>query len=110
MINYLLCIALGAVMAEVVFYFTKKPTNVFTSKYQRMSAEARRDLMQDYQYELGYWVRILEMNIQFVSIVGKGSDEVNHYGQKPLILKLKTFAVQRIDAIQDILDEIEKAS
>lgn len=108
MITYLLCVALGAALAEIVYSFRKNPTNVFTSRYTRMSKDALSDLRKEYELEMTFWVNILEKNIFYITIHEERQGQA--FAQKSLFLKLKTFAVQRIDAIRNILDEMDKAS
>lgn len=93
-------IAIGGLCVFFFFRQSEKPE----SKYARMSGPALRDRYKECQSEMSFWTKVLTTDIQSVGLM----DRVGHvwFSDVCVILKLKKIAVWRIDALEDIMEEI----
>jgi hypothetical protein len=73
-----------------------------------MSPSALRDLYADYSKEMEFWSNVLTEKIDFITISEIGRQS-RSFSQSVVIKQLKKIAVWRMDAIEDVLEEINAA-
>lgn len=100
----MLTLLIGIALGGMAMFFAKSKMEKPESKYARMSGPALRDRYKECQSEMSFWTKVLTTDIQSIGLM----DHVGHvwFSDVCVILKLKKIAVWRIDALEDIMEEI----
>lgn len=111
MFEILLAVCVGSLFTMFAVKYLQKPAGK-EGKYDRMTQEAFYHLYREYHAEMQFWASVLNADIEYVTITGhqhRGGRDEKAFTHKGTITQLKKIAVWRMDAIEDILEEMSLA-